>query len=43
MSCITPSDAEIDAALLEYLANFSAYIDVYHHLENALSELFIIF
>ncbi|KAM7536105.1 hypothetical protein Aperf_G00000091390 [Anoplocephala perfoliata] len=38
MAHVTPSDVEINAALLEYLANFSAYIDIHHHLENALKR-----
>ncbi|KAM3174845.1 hypothetical protein ACTXT7_009688 [Hymenolepis weldensis] len=38
MTLVTPTDTEIDVALLEHLANISAYIDIYHHLENSLKR-----
>ncbi len=36
---VCPTDAELDQALLEHLANLSAMIDVNHHLEDSLSKL----
>ncbi|VDO10008.1 unnamed protein product [Rodentolepis nana] len=38
MTCVSPTDAEIDHVLLEHMANLSAYIDIYHHLENSLKR-----
>ncbi|KAL5108696.1 hypothetical protein TcWFU_003222 [Taenia crassiceps] len=36
MSCLSPTDDDIDGALVAHLANLSAYLDIYHHLENSL-------
>ncbi|KAL5971121.1 hypothetical protein TSMEX_001127 [Taenia solium] len=36
MGCLAPTDDDIDGALLAHLANLSAYLDIYHHLENSL-------
>ena len=37
MDSISPTDDDVDRALLVHLANVSAYLDICHHLENSLS------
>ncbi|EUB63257.1 hypothetical protein ECG_02998 [Echinococcus granulosus] len=36
MGCPPPTDDDINRVLLVHLANVSAYLEIYHHLENSL-------